>query len=510
MNPTDPRTPAPVGASLTRIAEHLGVSVIGQGDPMITGIHHDSRRVEPGDLFVARRGEKSDGLRFVKQAVQQGAVAVLAEADHAPDRAPVPVLLVPDIRAAIGLAANVIYADPTADLGVIGITGTNGKTTTSYMLRSAIDGAGGRTGVLGTLGAAFGDLHFGAVHTTPEADEVARVASAMRRNGATHMVMEVSSHALDQRRADAVHYRVAAFTNLTQDHLDYHGTFEAYAAAKARLFFDLAPQDAVIMVDDEHGSALARRYDDEVGKCLRVSTSAASGADVRPQGEVRFHARGLSCSVRTPAGRIDLDAPYVGHHNLANLLLTLGIVSALGLDVQLAAAALATGAPVPGRLERCDRPDDDVVVLVDYAHTPDALERALLAIRPLARGQLLCVFGCGGDRDRSKRPQMGGIVGRLADVALVTNDNPRSEDPQSIADAVLDGMRDATAEVLVELDRAEAINLAIRRAEPGDVVLVAGKGHEPYQIIGDEVLHFDDRQQARAALRSRKRGEGEA
>ena len=345
MSPKDPRNPAPTGASLNCIAEHLGVSVVGNGNPKITGIHHDSRRVEPGDLFVARRGERSDGLRFIKQAVQQGAVAVLAEVDHAPDSAPIPVLLVPDIRAAIGRAANVVYADPTAQLDVVGLTGTNGKTTTSYMLRSAIDGAGGRTGVLGTLGASFGDLHFGAVHTTPEADEVARVASAMSRNGATHMVMEVSSHALDQHRADAVRYRVAAFTNLTQDHLDYHSTFEAYAAAKARLFFELGPRDAVFMVDDQHGLALARRYDEEVGKSLRVSTSPESKADIHPVGEVHFHARGLACSVRTPSGQVTLEAPYVGHHNLANLLLALGIVSALGLDAERAAEALRSGAP---------------------------------------------------------------------------------------------------------------------------------------------------------------------
>jgi UDP-N-acetylmuramoyl-L-alanyl-D-glutamate--2,6-diaminopimelate ligase len=504
-----PSIPAPHGALLSLIAKRLGVSVQGQGDPLVTGLHHDSRRVEPGDLFVARRGERSDGLSFLPRAVQQGAVAVLAESSHAPVDPGVPTLLVADVRAAIGEAANMIYGDPTANLDVVGITGTNGKTTSSYMVRVAIDGAGGKTGVLGTLGAAFGDLHFGAVHTTPEADEVARIAAAMRRNGATHMVMEVSSHALDQRRADGVHFRIAAFTNLTQDHLDYHKTLEAYAAAKDRLFFDLAPKAAVIMTDDAHGAELARRASSRIERCLRVSTNPSAEADVRPKGPVHFHARGLACDVLTPSGTVRLDAPFVGKHNLANLLLTIGIVCALDLRVDRAVEALGSSAPVPGRLERCDTAKDDIVVLVDYAHTPDALERALQAIRPLTQGQLLCTFGCGGDRDRSKRPLMGNIVGNLADIALVTNDNPRTEDPRSIADAIVDGMRDVSAEVIVELDRARAIDIAIQRANPGDVVLIAGKGHEPYQIIGDETHHFDDRQEARASLWRRRRALGE-
>ena len=502
--------PAIDGALLSQIAQRLGVTVRGPGDPHVTGLHHDSRKVEPGDLFVARRGERSDGLRFVRQAIEQGAVAVLAESQHPPVDADVPVLLVPDIRTAIGDASNVIYGDPTAHLDVVGITGTNGKTTSSYLVRAAIDGAGGSSGVLGTLGAAFGDLRFGAVHTTPEADEVARVAAAMRKHGATHMVMEVSSHALDQRRADGVHFRVAAFTNLTQDHLDYHGTLEAYAAAKDRLFFELSPRAAVVMVDDPHGANLCRRVLGVVDRCLRVSVDPEADADVRPEGPVRFHARGLACIVRTPSGPCSLVAPFVGRHNLANLLLTLGIVSALDLSVERAAEALGSSPPVPGRLERCDGEKDDITVLVDYAHTPDALERALQAIRPLTEGKVLCAFGCGGDRDRSKRPLMGSIVGRLADVAVVTNDNPRTEDPRSIADAIVDGMKQASAEVIVELDRSQAIDKVVQMASAGDVVLIAGKGHEPYQIIGEEMHHFDDRQEARAALWRRRRGMVEA
>lgn len=509
MKPPSLVPDSPDAIKLSTIALRLGVSLPSDSDPRITGLHHDSRRVEPGDLFVARKGDRTDGLRFVEAAIQQGAVAVLAEAGHAPATCNVPVLLVDDIRSAIGAAANAIYGDPTEYIDVVGITGTNGKTTSSYMIRTAIDGSGGKAGVLGTLGAVFADLRFGAVHTTPEADEVARVAAAMRMHGATHMVMEVSSHALDQRRADGVRYRVAAFTNLTQDHLDYHGTIEAYEAAKARLFFELEPRCSVINIGDPHGAKLASRLVEAGAECLRYAAAQDAGADVHPVGPVRFHARGLQGSIRTPSGTFELEAPFVGHHNLENLLLTIGVVCALGLPVDRAASALSASASVPGRLERCDGPSDDIVVLVDYAHTPDALERALRAIRPLTRAKLLCTFGCGGDRDRAKRPKMGKIVGELADVAIVTNDNPRTEDPQSIADAIVDGMRDATAEVVVELDRAAAIDMVIDRAQPGDVVLIAGKGHEPHQIIGDEVLHFDDRQHARGALRRRRmRGEG--
>lgn len=462
------------GALLSQIAQRLGGTLHGKEDPRITGLHHDSRKIEPGDLFVARQGERSDGSQFITQAVEQGAVAVMT-ATMPPTEPAVPVLLVDNVRTVLGQAANVIYADPTSRLDVVGITGTNGKTTTSYLVRAAIDGAGGRSGVLGTLGAAFENLHFPASHTTPEADEVARVAFAMKNYGASHLVMEVSSHALDQRRADGVHFRVAAFTNLTQDHLDYHGTLQAYAAAKDRLFFDLDPRAAVVMIDDDHGAELAQRVARRNPNTIRVSTDAKGHADVRPEGAVHFHARGLRCRVRTPQGLFPLDAPYPGKHNLSNLLLTFGILSALDLSIERAAQALRTSPPVPGRLERCDDDLDDITVLVDYAHTPDALERALRTIRPLTQGRVLCAFGCGGDRDRSKRPLMGDVVGRLADVAVVTNDNPRTENPQSIVDAILQGMTHANAEVIVELDRALAIDKVVRLAHPHDVVLIAGK-----------------------------------
>jgi UDP-N-acetylmuramoyl-L-alanyl-D-glutamate--2,6-diaminopimelate ligase len=500
--------PASCGVSLSTLAHGIGGSVRGIGDPNIVGVHHDSRLVEPGDLFVARRGERSDGLRFVGQAIERGAVALMVESQQATDlsndESSIPTLVVQDIRKAIGDAANILYGDPTAQMNVVGITGTNGKTTTSYMVRAAVDSAGGACGVLGTLGAACKNLRFPAAFSTPEADEVTRIAAAMQKHGATHLVMEVTSHALDQRRADGVHFRVAAFTNLTQDHLDYHKTLEAYAAAKDRLFFELSPRSAVIMIDDPHGEKLSQRVRNVVDRVWTVSARPDAHADIRPEGTVRFHARGFACTVRTPQGLCAVDVPFVGQHNLANVVLTLGIVSALGLPVEKAAEALANSPPVPGRLERCDSELDDITVLVDFAHTPDALERALRAIRPLTEGKIHCVFGCGGDRDRSKRPLMGQIVGQLADVAIVTNDNPRSEIPEAIADQIREGMQTASANVVVQLDRKKAISMAIGQARSGDVVLIAGKGHEPVQIIGAKTVAFDDRDEARSALEQRR------
>lgn len=489
-------------APLEQIALAVGAAVCPSvAQVSVTGIRHDSRRVQPGDLFVARRGEHADGVQFVPQAIQAGAVAILAQRDHVPAAASVPVLIVDDVRLAIGQAAAAIYGDPGRTLQVVGITGTNGKTTTSYLTCAALRGAGCRPGVLGTLGAHFDDLDFEAGHTTPEADEIMRMAAAMRDRGASHLVMEVSSHALAQRRADALRFRVAAFTNLTRDHLDYHGTLEAYGQAKERLFVELQPQAAVINVDDEFGVHLASMAH---GRLLTYSRHSNARAEVRPISPVQHDARGLSCEIATPSGPFELHAPLVGDHNLSNLLLSVAIVSALDLPLAPALAALQTCSQVPGRLERCDDARDDIMVLVDYAHTPDALERALATLRPLARGKLVCVFGAGGDRDTTKRPLMGEAVGRLADVAVLTNDNPRSERPEDIANQVLQGLKTTGIDTTVELDRERAIALAIDRAEPGDVVLIAGKGHETYQILGPVTRHFDDRQQARAALASRR------
>ncbi len=479
----------------------------------ISGVRHDSRRVEPGDLFVARAGARTAGTSFIADAMARGAAAVLVERGAAVDTLGAPRIEAVDVPRALAFAAAAVYGHPTFALEVVGITGTNGKTTTAHLVRAVIDACGGRAGIVGTLGYRFDDLDLPPTHTSPEADELTRIAAAMRARGATHLVMEVSSIALAAKRAEAVRFRAVAFTNLTQDHLDYHGSMGSYAEAKARLFFDLAPGAAAVNVDDPFGVELARRLAPHGPQGLHEAPlarfSARVGAppavaEVAPVALSLTHA-GIDLVAHTPAGEVAIRSPLLGAHNVSNLLTALSLAWLLDFDVAVAARALEAPIQVPGRLERCDQPGvDDVAVLVDYAHTPDALARVLTSVRGLGSGRVVCVFGCGGDRDPGKRPLMGEAVGGLADVAIVTNDNPRSEDPRAIADAILPGLAGGRAEVIVELDRRRAIERAVIGAEPGDVVLLAGKGHEPYQIIGASTLSFDDRDEARRALSIRR------
>ncbi|WP_437837541.1 UDP-N-acetylmuramoyl-L-alanyl-D-glutamate--2,6-diaminopimelate ligase [Sorangium sp. So ce1153] len=482
-------------------------------DMPVTGVHLDSRKVAEGDIFVARAGARAHGERFIPEAVARGARAVILARGSAADTLGAARVEVPDVPLALAQAAAVVYGHPTFTLEVVGITGTNGKTTTAHLVQACVDRCGGRAGIVGTLGYRFEDLDVPASHTSPEADELARVAAAMVERGATHLVMEVSSIALAAKRADAIRFRIAVFTNLTQDHLDYHGTMEAYAAAKARLFVDLGPGAAVINVDDPFGRQLVEMLAPgglsrpAAATLARYSTAVGAGpdtAEIAPV-ELAHSASGIFIRARTPAGEVTVRSHLLGAHNASNLLAALAVAYLLGFDVEDAASALSSPIQIAGRLERCDAPgDDDVIVLVDYAHTPDALARVLASVRALSQGRVLCVFGCGGDRDPLKRPQMGEAVGRAADVAIVTNDNPRSEDPRAIADAILPGLVGGRARVVVELDRARAIERAVLEAEPGDLVLIAGKGHEPYQIIGDVTLPFDDRDEARRALAARR------
>jgi UDP-N-acetylmuramoyl-L-alanyl-D-glutamate--2,6-diaminopimelate ligase len=511
----------PDGMTLAEVRREIpgNALVEGDGSVRVYGVQNDSRRVLPGDLFVVRKGEKHDGRAFIAPAIASGAVAILAARELDVGAPNVPVLRVPDAAEGLAYAAAAVYGHPAFSLDIIGITGTNGKTTTTHLVRAAIDGALGMplTGIVGTIGHTFAGQTITASHTTPEADELARVLGVMRKRGATHVAMEVSSIALVLRRVAAVRFRVAAFTNLTQDHLDFHGSMEAYAAAKMELFTKTGPGLAVVNVDDPFGPQIAA-----ASKCkvLRVRTRAgASDADVFPE-SVETSGAGMRLVARVPGapgGRVEIATRLVGAHNVENILVAMGIVSALELDVERAAVALATEAGAPGRLERCDGPDDDIVVLVDYAHTPDALGRVLDAVRGASSGKrVLCVFGCGGDRDPSKRRPMGEAVSARVDVAIVTSDNPRTEDPAAIARPVEEGValglsRVSAADVaagargyLVELDRRAAIEIAISSARPGDVVLVAGKGHEDYQIIGTEKRPFDDRVEARRALQERR------
>jgi UDP-N-acetylmuramoyl-L-alanyl-D-glutamate--2,6-diaminopimelate ligase len=496
------------GLRLDELARELPMAADIAGDPAVRvrGVRHDSRAVERGDLFVARRGERTDGARFVGDAVARGAAAVLAARGAVdPAGVGVPVLFVDEPGAAMAFAASAVYGHPSFSLEVVGITGTNGKTTTTHLVRAAVDGALGRPscGVLGTVGSAFGDWRAPAEHTTPEADELARTMDAMRARGATHVAMEVSSHALALDRVRAVRFRVAALTNLTQDHLDFHGSMSAYAQAKRRLFTDLGPGAAVLNVDDAFGRELAAGLRMPLVRVSARSGATEADAEVAPR-EARVDARGIEATVRAPGGDVRIATRLFGAHNLENLLVAVGVASALELDLGRAADALSREAGAPGRLERCDDEGDDITLLVDYAHTPDALARALDAVRAIARGRVWCVFGCGGDRDPTKRGPMGQAVARGADVAVITNDNPRTEDPRTIADVVVEGVRAGGAEPLVELDRRKAIELAVRSAEEGDVVVLAGKGHEDYQIVGTVKLPFDDRQEARRALAERR------
>lgn len=489
-------------SGLLGVLESQAPRLTGDGNVRLLGVRQDSRRVEAGDLFVARSGGKVSGAQFAQAAVERGAVALLVERGAPPPALAVPMIEVADARRSLALAAEAVYGNPSRQLSVIGITGTNGKTTTAWLVERALSGAGAKPARLGTVGFAFDGQTVDSALTTPEADDISRYAARTRDAGGTHFVMEVSSIALSLERVRGLHFKVAAFSNLTQDHLDFHGSLAEYGEAKAQLFTELAPEASVLNVDDPFGARLAARA---AGQITRVSKR--TGADLFPK-QITVDAQGIRGVFHTPAGDVRLESRLVGEHNLENLLLALGILSASGVDLERAARALGGAPQVPGRLERCDELGDDLLVLVDYAHTPDALERVLVATRSLTQKRVLCVFGCGGDRDPQKRPRMGAAVGRLADYAYLTNDNPRSEEPAAIARAVEVGLREMDAKYEVELDRARAIELAVSRAGAGDVVLIAGKGHEPYQLIGEQTLPFDDRIEARRALAVRRQRGG--
>lgn len=488
--------------------------ITGNKDVLVYGVKHDSRLVEKGDLFVMRKGANADGAAFAQAAVDRGACALLAAKGTDLDLG-VPIIGVDDVQDGLAFAAAAVYGHPSFAIDVIGITGTNGKTTTSHLVRSAINGAfkSECAGLIGTVGHTFRDLAIDASHTTPEADETARVLAMMKARGATHVAMEVSSIALTLGRARALRIRVAAFTNLTQDHLDFHGTMDAYGEAKALLFTDLGPASAVINVGDPFGAALVARARSQV---VRVRAGLEGpAAEIYPI-ECTIDARGIRGVLHTPVGGVSFSSRLVGAHNLENLVVAFGIAYALELDLRAVAEALAEDVGAPGRLERCDEDGDAFRVLVDYAHTPDALARVIDALRPLTKGRLFCIFGCGGDRDRTKRGPMGEAAAG-ADLVIVTSDNPRTEDPNEIAKPIVEAvsrakrslsdptmLRTEATGYVAELDREQAIRLAVENASEGDVILLAGKGHEDYQIVGTEKRPFDDRVIAKRFLAARR------
>jgi UDP-N-acetylmuramoyl-L-alanyl-D-glutamate--2,6-diaminopimelate ligase len=464
-------------------------------DPEIRGVTHDSRTVEPGDLYVAVVGQRFDGRAFAADAVGRGAVAVAGPLPAGAGLG-VPWLAVDDPRSILGPFAALVYDHPDRELVLAGVTGTNGKSTVATLIAAILDAAGVPAGFLGTLGYRFGAQRFPGGHTTPEASDLFRTLRRMRDAGAQGVAMEVSSHALDMGRVAGAQFDVAVFTNLTRDHLDYHPDMESYFAAKRRLFDLLKPGGkAVVNLDDPYG----RRLADEIPGALTFG----AGGDVEAT-ETVLDASGIRGVLRTPRGPLPFSTSLLGSYNLANLLAAAAAAEALGLPHGAIANALAAQRPVPGRMEPVDR-GQPFPVFVDYAHTDAALEAALRSAREMEGiRKIAVVFGCGGDRDRGKRPLMGKAAGALADLPVATSDNPRSEDPLAILAAVEEGLKASgnTAYRLVP-DRREAIRQAIAAAGPGWAVLVAGKGHEREQILGDRKIPFSDFEEIATALEER-------
>ena len=470
-------------------------------DIVCSGVTHDSRQVTPGSVFVALKGFKSDGIDFAPRAIASGAAAIVAE--RVPDSpSSVPWIVVGDARLALALLAAERFGHPSREMQVLGITGTNGKTTTGYLASAIFEAAGIACGLMGTVTYRVGAREFAATRTTPEAPDVQALMRQMVDAGCGACVMEVSSHALALRRVDGITFAAGIFTNLTRDHLDFHADMEDYFAAKRRLF-EMLPEGApaVVNVDDPRGAALA----DSVARPVTYAINRP--ADVTP-GPLSFSLAGLEFDARTPQGIVRVQSKLVGKPNVYNILAAVAAAGALGVPLAGIAAGLKKLPGVPGRFEVTSSAADDITVVVDYAHTDDALRNLLETARPLAGRRLITVFGAGGDRDRTKRPLMGMVAARLSDVVVVTSDNPRSEDPVRIIDEVKRGAEPETrqrgAEVLTIVDRRDAIARAVERAAPGDVVLIAGKGHEKYQEINGRVLPFDDVAVACEALEARR------
>jgi UDP-N-acetylmuramoyl-L-alanyl-D-glutamate--2,6-diaminopimelate ligase len=469
---------------LERLIDALAPTVVVQRAPTrILELAYDARAVGPGSLFFCVPGARADGHDFAPEAVDAGAAALVVER---PLDLPVPQLVVPDARAAMAVAADVFFGQPTTELTVAGVTGTNGKTTTAFILHAILEAAGLRPGLLGTVECRVGGQPRTLSRTTPEAIDLQRLFREMLAVGDRSCAMEASSHASELRRLDRVRFSALAFTNLTQDHLDFHGTMERYYAAKRRLF-DGVPAAVNI------GDAWGRRLAEELGGGA-LAYGFAADAEIRPE----HLALGAGGATFTAAG-IPLRTRLRGRFNVENVLAAVAVARLLGIADDAVATGVASVAGVPGRFEAVDE-GQDFTVLVDYAHTPDSLENVLAAARELVgrNGRVLCVFGCGGDRDREKRPLMGAVASRLADVAYVTSDNPRSEAPGAIIAEIAAGL-DGEAEIVV--DRREAIEAALAAAAAGDVVVVAGKGHEQGQEVDATTLPFDDRAVAREALR---------
>ena len=475
-------------------------------DIEVTGLATNSHACQPGDLFIGMPGTRVDGGEFWQSAIASGAVAALVSPQAAQKRAEgakadACIIVASDMIQACAQVATKFYGYPAQKMKLVGVTGTNGKTTTSHLIEFFLNKAI-PTALMGTLYTRWAGFVQTAAHTTPFAVELQHQLATALQAGCQIAAMEVSSHALAQGRVMGCPFEVAVFTNLTQDHLDFHRDMEDYFAAKALLFSpDYLQGRAVINADDSYGQRLIAKLNSE--QVWRYSVQDST-ADLW-MSDLSYEPTGVSGMLHTPNGKVGFRSPLVGQYNLANLLAAVGVALHLGMDLQTIASILPEFSGVPGRMERVQIDEQqEIGAIVDYAHTPDSLENLLRAARPFIPGKMICVFGCGGDRDRTKRPKMGKIAADLADLTIVTSDNPRTEDPERILQDILAGIP-PTIEPLVICDRAEAIHTAILQAQPGDGVLIAGKGHEDYQILGTEKIHFDDREQARDALMQRKK-----
>ena len=485
-------------ATVKELFEGYECTIIGNPGEEATGLAYRSDAVQPGEVFFCIVGLKVDGHSFAQDAINRGARVLVVERKlYLAETDDVTLVVVEDSRKAMAHAADRFYGSPSRALQLVGVTGTNGKTTTTYLIEQIARAAGKRTGVIGTVGVQIAQQREKAQHTTPESPDLQHTFARMRDAGCDVVAMEVSSHALDLKRTWHTSFAVTAFSNLTQDHLDYHHTFEAYFEAKALLFSSDYPAKRVICIDDKWGRELHARCakaDDWV-----ITTGFDTAAQIHPVA-VEYAADHTHVELDVRGGRVAFDYPLVGRFNVENVMCAFGVGLALGLPRETIAKALSDSPQVPGRLERVKAGGDGApAVFVDYAHTPDALKKAIDSIKALAQGRVLVVFGCGGDRDASKRSIMGREALR-ADYAIVTSDNPRTEDPQAIIADIVSGMTAGAGRYEVEADRQRAIERAIALAEPGDAVLIAGKGHEDYQILGAETIHFDDREVAAEAL----------
>ena len=487
--------------TVQQVAKLTQAKTTGDNATIITDVTHDSRRATSGSLFAAVRGELFDAHKFVPQVMEQGAAGVLSELP-APENFAGVWLQVEDIRRAMAVAAAEVQHHPSRELQLVGITGTNGKTTTAYLVASIPEEAGELVAMTGTVEYRLGKQRIKADRTTPEAPDMQRMLRQAVELGCRTAVMECSSQAMDFHRCDELDYAVAVFSNLTRDHLDYHKTMENYWYAKQRLFdgrLGSRPKTSVINVDDPYGIELADKLEKDGLRVVRYAVNADADITAR---NAEFSLSGMTFQLNTPQGQRDFHSPLVGPPHIYNTLATVGSGLALGYSLDVITGALEKCTGAPGRFERVIH-SGDFAVVVDYAHSDDALLNVLKTARNVVQGKIITVFGCGGDRDRSKRAPMGEAAGSLSDVVILTSDNPRTEDPEQILCDAEEGIQKTGKPYRKIADRTEAINAAIAEAKGGDLVLIAGKGHEDYQIIGRETFHFDDKEVARAALAQR-------